>query len=90
MAGRWLRNKVDGTIYGWDPILANHPKCEEVSEEVAFPEKFVKPETVKKVTKARRKRGAALDLSTLDVSEDEGKGTENKALGAEASKGMPG
>ena len=38
---RWLRNKIDGTIYEWDRYLAANPKCEEVSEEVAFPEKFL-------------------------------------------------
>lgn len=38
---RWLRNRSNGVIYEWDPILANNPKCEEVSEEVAFPEKFL-------------------------------------------------
>lgn len=38
---RWLRNKADGTIYEWDRYLAANPKCEEVSEEVAFPEKFL-------------------------------------------------
>ena len=30
---RYLRNKVDGTIYGWNSILAANPKCEEVTEE---------------------------------------------------------
>lgn len=40
---RWLRNKVDGTIYEWDRYLAANPKCEEVSEEIAFPEKFLTP-----------------------------------------------
>jgi hypothetical protein len=37
---RWLRNKVDGTIYEWDRYLAGNPKCEEVSEEEAFPDRF--------------------------------------------------
>lgn len=40
MTNRWLRNRVDGTIYGWDPYLAANPKCEEVTEEQAFPERF--------------------------------------------------
>ena len=39
--GRWLRNKRDGTIYGWTQVLANNPLVEEVTEEVAFPEKFI-------------------------------------------------
>ena len=40
---RWLRHKQDGTIYEWDKYLDKHPKLEEVSEEVAFPEKFLTP-----------------------------------------------
>jgi hypothetical protein len=40
---RWLRHKQDGTIYEWDRYLAAHPKLEEVSEEIAFPEKFLTP-----------------------------------------------
>jgi hypothetical protein len=40
---RWLRHRVDGTIYEWDRYLAANPKCEEVSEEIAFPEKFLTP-----------------------------------------------
>lgn len=40
---RWLRNRANGVVYEWDPILANNPKCEEVSEEIAFPEKFLTP-----------------------------------------------
>ena len=31
MAGRWLRNTVDGTIYGWNEILAENPTTEEES-----------------------------------------------------------
>lgn len=33
---------MDGTIYHWHPILAANPKCEEVSEDEAFPERVVK------------------------------------------------
>lgn len=68
---RYLRNKVDGFIYGWNPILAANPKCEEVTEEEAFPEKFVKPEQVEKVKKTRaRRKTKPLDLSTDDTDEN--------------------
>ena len=68
---RYLRNKVDGFIYGWNPILAANPKCEEVTEEEAFPEKFVKPEQVEKVKKTRAQRKTKpLDLSTDDTAEN--------------------
>lgn len=41
MAIRYLRNKVDGFIYEYDEILAKNAKCEEVSEQEAYPERFV-------------------------------------------------
>lgn len=89
MAERWLRHKIDGTIYGWDPILAKHPKCEEVSEEVAFPEKFVKPKTVKKATQARKKRGTTLDLSTPEDDADNAEAPKPNPFGKDASAGTP-
>jgi hypothetical protein len=70
MTMKYLRNKVDGFIYEWHPILAKNPRCEEVTEEEAFPERFVKPaqvETVKKTRVARKTK--ALDLSTDDFEE---------------------
>ena len=84
---RYLRNIVDGTIYEWDPILAENAKCEPISEEAAFPERFLDKVVVEKVTKARKKRGATLDLGTEEIPEEpEAKANE---LGVEASKGMP-
>ena len=41
MSGRWLKNTADGEIYEWDEILADNPKTVEVTEEQAFPEKFI-------------------------------------------------
>lgn len=38
---RYLRHRKDGTIYEWHPVLAENPICEEVSEEEAFPERFI-------------------------------------------------
>ena len=74
---RWLRNKVDGTIYGWDPILARNPKCEEVSEEVAFPEKFLTPSLALRVAQfsepipdAEEVADAVAELTTSTVEED--------------------
>ena len=59
MAGRWLRNTVDGTIYGWNEILAENPKTEEVAEEQAFPEKFM--------TKEQKSRKPKVNLKTKEV-----------------------
>jgi len=59
MAGRWLRNTVDGTIYGWNEILAENPKTEEVTEEQAFPEKFM--------TKEQKSRKSKVKLETKNI-----------------------
>jgi len=76
---RWLRHKEDGTIYGWSRYLAENELCEEVSEEVAFPEKHI-PE--KQMT-----RKAKMDLTTEKIPE-QGDSTPVE-LSAEASKGLP-
>ena len=65
---RYLRHKLDGWIYDWNPILAANPLCEEVSEEEAYPEKFLKKETLEEPKKRRRKKDA-LDLTTADIPE---------------------
>ena len=70
MTKMYLRNKKDGFIYGWNEILAKNPLCEPVTEEEAYPERFVKPEQVEKVKKTRaRRKTKALDLSTEDTQE---------------------
>jgi len=71
MTKMYLRNKKDGFIYGWNEILAKKPLCEPVTEEEAYPERFVKPEQVEKVKKTRaRRKTKALDLSTEDTQEE--------------------
>ena len=88
MTQKYLRNKVDGFIYGWNPILAKNPKCEEVTEEQAFPERFVKPEQVEKVKKTRAARKTeGLDLTTDDI--DEALSYIPPELAADASRGLP-
>jgi hypothetical protein len=59
MAGRWLRNKKDGEIYGWNQILADNPLTEEVTEEQAFPEKFM--------TKEQKSRKPKVNLETKNL-----------------------
>tara|TARA_R100001510_G_C7478934_1_gene91788 strand:- start:210 stop:467 length:258 start_codon:yes stop_codon:yes gene_type:complete len=61
MAGRWLRNKKDGEIYGWNEILAENPLTEEVTEEQAFPEKFM--------TKEQKSRKPKVNLKTKNIPE---------------------
>ena len=59
MARRWLRNIVDGEIYEWDEILAENPRTEEVTEEQAFPEKFM--------TKEQKGRKPKVNLETKAI-----------------------
>jgi hypothetical protein len=71
MSKMFLRNKNDGFIYGWNEILAQNPLCEPVTEEEAFPERFLKAEQVEQVKKTRAKRKAKpLDLSTDDTQDE--------------------
>jgi len=56
MTIRYLKNRRDGTIYEWDEILAANASVFEVTEEEAFPERFV-PEK-------QRGRKAKVELAT--------------------------
>jgi hypothetical protein len=78
MMTRYLRNKRDGFIYDWNPILAENAVCEEVTEEEAFPERFI--------PKAQKGRKSKIDLSTEDIPEEPA--VENTELNLEASRGL--
>ena len=84
---KYIKNKVDGTIYEWDEVLAKNPKCEEVTEQQAYPERFVQPEMVEAVEKVRKRTKKALDLTTEEVPE--APPYTDPELSAEASKGLP-
>jgi hypothetical protein len=62
---RWLRHKQDGTIYEWDKYLGKHPKLEEVSEEVAFPEKFLTPAIKSRVAQFAEEIPAAEEVAEI-------------------------
>jgi hypothetical protein len=87
MSELFIRVKKDGTIYPYNEILAKNSGCEVISEEIAFPERFVKPEVIEKVTKTRKKRGYGLDLTTEEVPENTG--SANPDIDADASRKLP-
>jgi len=88
MTKMYLRNTKDGFIYGWNEILAKNPLCEPVTEEEAYPERFVKPEQVEKVKKTRaRRKTKALDLSTEDTQEEPKRVAPE--IEADASRDLP-
>ena len=78
MAGKLLRNIKDGEIYGWNEILAENPLTEEVTEEQAFPEKFL--------PKKQKGRKTKVNLKTEVIPEDEK--AVNIELAEEATKGI--
>lgn len=87
---RWLKHRTDGTIYEWDPVLDKHPKLIEVTEEEAFPERFVPVAAIEAVAKKRtrtRTPRPPVNLHTDDIPEEPG--YDNPELNAEASKGLP-
>ncbi len=72
---KYLRNRRDGFIYEWHPILARNALCEEVSEMEAYPERFVPPPApepppeVASTTAPKVRQRRALDLSTASIPE---------------------
>lgn len=88
MSKMYLRNKKDGFIYGWNEILAKNPLCEPVTEEEAFPERFVEPGLIQKVSRTRVQRKVkALNLSTDDIPTEPV--YSSSELEADASRDLP-
>lgn len=90
MTIRYLKSRKDGWIFEWDPILANNPNLYEVTEEEAYPERFIPTEVIARVeevaAKKGRKKREPIDLSTDDIPEEPA--YTNEELNAEASKGV--
>lgn len=91
MTKQYIRVKKDGFIYEYSPTLAANSACEVISEEQAYPERFVPAHALERIEKvedkpARRGRKAALDLTTADVPE--APAFHMPELDVEASKGL--
>jgi hypothetical protein len=85
---RYLKSRKDGWIFEWDPILANNPHLYEVTEEEAYPERFIPVAAIEAIAAKRgRKKREPVDLFTADIPEEPG--YTNEALNAEASRGLP-
>lgn len=63
MPGRLLRQRGTGRVYTWDPYIAARDDMQEVTEEQAYPERFMP-------TEVERFRGRlVLDFGNLDEAE---------------------
>jgi hypothetical protein len=74
---RYLKDR-SGFIYEWNPILAANADCVEVTEQEAFPEKFI--------PKKQANRKTALALETEEIPQEPE--PTNDELNQEASKGL--
>jgi hypothetical protein len=83
----YIRVKRDGFIYEFSDILAKNPSCEVVTEEEAYPERFITPEVEEVITAKRSKKKPALDLTTVDIPEPPE--VTSPELAADAAKGLP-
>lgn len=87
MTIRYLKSRTDGWIFEWDEILAQNPKLYEVTEEEAYPERFIPTEVIEKVEQKRgRKRKDVVNLFTDDIPEEPA--YTNDELNADASQGL--
>jgi len=81
---KWLKHRVDGYIFPWTESLSKHPQLVEVTEEEAFPEKFVPKKLAKKAATRKQK---ALNVSTDDIPETPA--YSSPELNSDASQGLP-
>ena len=77
---RYLKDR-SGFIYEWNEILAENPACVEITEEEAFPEKFI-PKKQK-----GRKSGLKLETPADEIPVEPP--VENEDINADASRGLP-
>ena len=92
MSKMYIRVKKDGFLYDFNEILAKNPGCEVITEQEAFPERFVPEHVADRVEppvapKRTVKRKAALDLSTADIPE--APPYTSPELAEDATRGMP-
>ncbi len=80
---KYLRNKNDGFIYEWHPILAKNSLCEEVTEEEAFPERFAPPVVMEKAKRRTKKIELVADDNLTEPV------YSSPELSADASRNLP-
>jgi hypothetical protein len=81
----YIRVKKDGFIYEYNDILARNANCEVISEQVAYPERFMDEEVVERIKARRVSKRPTLDLATDIPGEPV---YTNPDLSADASQGL--
>ena len=76
-ARKFLRDKRDGSLYGYTELLAKRPEVEEIMGDEAYPEKFM--------TKAQKERTAQVDLATDEEVVEEAATPKKKGTGLKVS-----
>lgn len=79
---QFIRVKKTGAVLSYDKLLANNPECEIISEQEAFPERFVNQRILKKAQDARKTRNIKLDLSTEEPKQPK----RNQEVSAEVTR----
>lgn len=80
--GKWWRHKKTGKLFPFTEAMRGNPAVEEVTDEMAFPEKYI--------PKKQKKRKSKLDLGTDDkaVAKAKPKRRRKPELEAEISRGL--
>jgi hypothetical protein len=65
---RCLKSRNNGAVWEWNKILAENPACFELTEEEAFPERFIRPAQIEAAI-AKRNGRPPLNLYTEEVQE---------------------
>jgi hypothetical protein len=93
---RWLRNKLDGTIYEWNEVLAENAKCEEIDDCMLFPDAYVRvasqaPQPVEFAEAPKKKGGRPKkDLGLEEMVESQTPPPfSNEDFNVEVGKGWP-
>lgn len=77
---QYLRHKVKGTIYSWNTEIAKNPNVETITEEEAFPERFIPKEIKTRKSKLNIAPVAIEEPPPIEfpeINEDASRGLEN-------------
>jgi len=92
MSKQYIRVKKDGFIYEYGERLAVHPECEVISEQEAYPERFITPaveEKIAELTSTKRPAGRKGAKGTKGAKDIEPPVFDAVSLGLDLSTDIP-